>query len=128
MKKKKAKKATPRIFEELGAAASGKAFPLSPANLKAPPHFAEVTAGVISALKNAPPPERRNRTRSKSLVLRVLDGCFEDVRNAAETLRVTQAEIVEKAVEEYVGRIRKERRERGEEWVKAPPPRRTRNA
>ena len=126
-KKKQSKKTGTRTFEDLGAAAAKKSFPQLPPPETAPPHFAAVTAGVVNVLRAAPkaPPKR---TRQRSLVLRVLEGTFNDVRNAAETLRVSQAEIVEQAVEDYVGRIRKERRERGEDWVIAPPPRRTRNA
>jgi hypothetical protein len=126
----KKKKAAPRKaavnFTALGAAADKKAF--GGEALKAPPHFAEVTAGVVNALKNAPA-SRPQRTREGSIVCRVRPGVQEELRNAAETLGMKQVSIVEEAIMEWVARKRRERQDRGVfEWLVAPPVRKTRNA
>lgn len=127
MKKKKpaARKAAVN-FTDLGAAADKKAF--GGEAPKAPPHFAEVTAGVVNVLKNAPA-NRPQRTRQGSIVCRVRPGVQEELRNAAETLGMKQVAIVEAAIMEWVLKRRQERQARGEvEWRVAPPPRKTRNA
>lgn len=113
-------------FADLGAAAEGKAFGLG--KVKAPKGFAEVTAGVVNALRDAPK-ERPKRTRKGSIVMRVRPGVQEELRNAAETLSMKQVGIVEEAIMEWVNRKKAERHARGEyEWKIAPPPRKTRNA
>jgi len=124
-KKKPTPKKPASPFADFSAAAGRKAFPISQA--KAPQGFAEVTVGVVNALKNAPP-AKPQRTRKGSIVMRVRPGVQEELRNAKETLGISQVKIVEEAIMEWVNRKKQERHARGEyEWRVAPPVKKTRN-
>jgi len=119
-KRKPTAKKTVLDFDQLAGASSGQAF-------RAPAGFADVVAGVVNATKNAPRPSPQRR-RQGSLVCRVLPHVQAEIRNAAETLGMSQVRIVEEAILQWVDRIKKERQARGEvEWRIAPEVRRTRN-
>lgn len=74
-----------------------------------------------------PPAEKPNRERERSLNFRVHNSIFEDTRDAAATLRLTQVEFIEQAIQAHLVKVKEEVHRRGHEWVKARPPRNTRS-
>lgn len=73
-----------------------------------------------------PTKAKANRSRFHSLNFRVSEAVFEETRNAAATLRVTQVEFIEEALRERLEKVKAEQRRVGGEWVTARPPRNTR--
>jgi hypothetical protein len=73
-----------------------------------------------------PQVKKANRSRLHSLNFRVSEAVFEETRNAAATLRVTQVEFIEEALRERLEKVKAEQRRIGGEWVTARPPRNTR--
>lgn len=87
--------------------------------------FGNISAPILPTAAT-PRKEKANRTREKSLNFRVSAAIFEETRNAAATLRVTQVEFIEEALRERLEKVKAEQRRVGGEWVTARPPRNTR--
>jgi hypothetical protein len=88
--------------------------------------FGNISAPLLPTTAT-PRKEKANRTREKSLNFRVSTAIFEETRNAAATLRITQVEFIEQAIRERLEKVKAERKAIGADWVAARPARNTRS-